>query len=169
VRFYSLGDTRERSGATRAANIERSEDHPIESEGERRAFTTDGLLQVFDADETLKGEQGEYGPPDVHIAVEVQWERSLTVADLSFNLPDELVERIAERAAAMIAERQGTASEDGWLRGAEKIAAYIDCPESRVYALNSAKRLPVEKDGSALIARRSDLDAWVRNGGGKRP
>jgi len=32
----------------------------------------------------------------------------------------------------------------------------------------SADRLPVERDGSALIARKSELDAWVRAGGGKR-
>jgi hypothetical protein len=55
------------------------------------------------------------------------------------------------------------------LRGAAKIAAYIDYPSSRVYALVSAGRIPVERDGSSLIARRSVLDRWVREGGGKRP
>jgi hypothetical protein len=87
----------------------------------------------------------------------------------SLNLPPEVVERIAERAAELVAERQGTAIEDGWLRGAGKIATYIDCPISRIYALVSAKRLPVERDGSALVARRSELDRWLRNGGARRP
>jgi excisionase family DNA binding protein len=84
-------------------------------------------------------------------------------------LEDEQVETIAQRAAELIAERQGAAGGEGWLRGAERIASYLDCPASRVYALVSAGRIPVERDGSSLIARRSELDAWVRAGGGKRP
>jgi hypothetical protein len=35
----------------------------------------------------------------------------------------------------------------------------------RVYALASAGRIPVHHDGSALIARRSELDDWLRSGG----
>lgn len=87
---------------------------------------------------------------------------------LALDLPDELVDQIAERVAAKLADRQ-PAGDDGWLRGADKIASYIDAPRSRVYALASADRLPVERDGSALIARRSDLDRWIRDGGGRRP
>jgi excisionase family DNA binding protein len=52
--------------------------------------------------------------------------------------------------------------------GADAIAAYIDLPRSRVYALVSAKRIPIHKDGSALIARKSDLDDWIVGRGGKR-
>lgn len=87
---------------------------------------------------------------------------------LALALPDELVEVIAQRAAEILTSRPG-ASEDGWLRGADRIAAYIDCPRSRVYALTSARRIPVHHDGSALIARRSELDRWLRDGGGLRP
>lgn len=89
-------------------------------------------------------------------------------APLAVALPDDLVEAIAERAAEILAHQQ-PAAEDGWLRGADRIAAYIDCPRSRVYALTSARRIPVHHDGSALIARRSELDRWVRDGGGLRP
>jgi hypothetical protein len=76
-----------------------------------------------------------------------------------------------DRLAAVIAERIGETrdSETGWLRGAEKIARYIDAPPSRVYALASAGRIPCERDGSSLIAHRGDLDAWLRAGGGRRP
>jgi predicted RNase H-like HicB family nuclease len=59
-------------------------------------------------------------------------------------------------------------AKDGWLRGADRIAAYIDAPRSRVYALASARRIPVHRDGSALIARRSELDRWLLQGGGLR-
>ena len=88
---------------------------------------------------------------------------------LSVNVADELVERIAERAAELLAQQTGKPAEDGWLRGADKIAAYIDSPRSRVYALASARRIPVHHDGSALIARRGELDQWLRSGGGRRP
>lgn len=87
---------------------------------------------------------------------------------LSFDIADEIVERIAERAAELLRQRQ-EGDVEGWLRGADKIASYIDSPRSRVYALVSARRIPVHHDGSALIARRSDLDAWLRAGGGRRP
>lgn len=87
---------------------------------------------------------------------------------LALALPDDLVEAIAERAAEIVAGRRAQPA-DGWLRGADRIAAYIDCPRSRVYALASARRIPVHHDGSALVARRSELDRWLRGGGGLRP
>jgi hypothetical protein len=80
--------------------------------------------------------------------------------------PDQ-VDVIAERVADMVAEQPSAA--DCWLRGAKRIAEYIDAPVSRVYSLTSAGRIPVEHDGSNLIARKSRLDAWVCAGGGKRP
>jgi excisionase family DNA binding protein len=87
----------------------------------------------------------------------------------SVNVADELVERIAQRAAELLTEQSSEPVEDTWLRGADKIAAYIDCPRSRVYALASAKRIPIYRDGSALIAKRSELDTWLQRGGGLRP
>jgi hypothetical protein len=87
---------------------------------------------------------------------------------ITFNIGDELVERIAVRAAELVVGQQDGSAGDGWLRGADKIAAYIDAPRSRVYGLASAQRIPVHHDGSALIARRSELDAWLLNGGGRR-
>ncbi len=88
---------------------------------------------------------------------------------VSLDLADEVVEQIAHRAAELLATRPDASGEDGWLRGAERIALYIDAPRSRVYALASARRIPVHHDGSALIARRSELDAWLLAGGGRRP
>jgi len=88
---------------------------------------------------------------------------------IAIDIGDELIEQIAERAAALIADQRNEAAGDGWLRGAHKIAAYIDAPRSRVYGLVSARRMPVHRDGSALIARRSELDAWLLNGGSRRP
>lgn len=94
---------------------------------------------------------------------------------MSMNIADVIISELSEEQLDVLAERlrprllTEPTENLGWLRGAEKIAAYIDCPRSRIYALASAGRIPVERDGSALIARRGDLDAWVRDGGGRRP
>lgn len=90
------------------------------------------------------------------------------MSGIALDLPDSVLDQLAERVAAKLGDRQPVAG-DGWLRGADKIAEYVDCPRSRVYALASAGRIPIHRDGSALIARRSELDAWVRDGGGRRP
>jgi excisionase family DNA binding protein len=65
---------------------------------------------------------------------------------LSIALPAELVELVAERAAANLA-----------------------CPTSRIYALVSARRIPHHRDGSRLLFRRAELDEWVARGGARRP
>jgi hypothetical protein len=93
---------------------------------------------------------------------------SRTMKGINLNVEDELIERTAERAAELIDRRQKATDDEGWLRGADKIAAYIDAPRSRVYGLVSASRIPVHHDGSALVARRSELDAWLHAGGGTR-
>jgi hypothetical protein len=87
------------------------------------------------------------------------------MTQLSVDFPDELIEQIAQRAAEIV----GRPEADGWLRGAPAIGAYIGAPASRVYALSSAGRIPTHHDGASLIARRSELDTWVLDGGGIRP
>lgn len=89
-----------------------------------------------------------------------------------------LVDGLDAAALVALAERlrpylgvPDTAADNGWLRGADAIASYIGAPRSRVYALASCKpaRIPVVRDGSALLAKRSELDEWIRDGGGRRP
>ncbi len=90
-------------------------------------------------------------------------------------LTEALLAELTDADLGVLAARLGpritaqTPTADGWLRGAERIAEYIDAPRSRVYALTSAGRLPVQRDGSTLIARKSELDEWIREGGGIRP
>ena len=108
-----------------------------------------------------EGEAHRIDGPNTDV-VRLPAELGLTDAHLDL-LTDLLADRVAERL--QLRQRD----DGGWLRTAERIAAYIDAPPSRVYALNSAGRIPIEHDGSTLIARKSDLDAWVRSGGGIRP
>jgi len=86
---------------------------------------------------------------------------------LSLALPPELVEVVAQRTAEIVAERLGQQPEP-WI-GVDQAAEHLACPKSRIYALVSAGRIPHEKDGSRLLFRRSDLDAWLEQGGATRP
>jgi excisionase family DNA binding protein len=80
-------------------------------------------------------------------------------------LDDDALDTLAERLAPRLAKPAQT---DGWLTVGEA-AEYLRCPKSRVYSLVSARRIPFVKDGSRTLFRRSELDSWLRAGGGKRP
>jgi hypothetical protein len=80
---------------------------------------------------------------------------SAVIDALLAELDDQALAVLADRLAPLLADRLvRTSADDGWLRGADEIAAYIGAPRSRVYALTSAGRIPVERDGSALVGRR---------------
>lgn len=93
------------------------------------------------------------------------------MSELALTLPDELVEAVALRVVAILEER-GIATQDRaneWLRGADEIAEAFAWPRSRVYDLSSRREAtgcPIVNDGARLTARRSELEAWLRNGGG---
>jgi excisionase family DNA binding protein len=86
---------------------------------------------------------------------------------LALDVPGEVVEQIAQRAAAIVVEHEAP-SASPWLTVGEA-AEYLRCPKSRVYSLVSARRIPFVKDGSRTLFSRGELDAWLHNGGGKRP
>jgi hypothetical protein len=72
---------------------------------------------------------------------------------LTLELPDELIDAIAQRVLERLADRgrQEHGRAEGWLRGARAIAEYVGAPRSRVYGLTSAGHIPVHRDGSALL------------------
>jgi excisionase family DNA binding protein len=80
-------------------------------------------------------------------------------------LDSDALDALAARLASRLAE---PVRPDGWLTVTEA-AEYLRCPKSRVYSLVSARRIPSMKDGSRTLLRRSELDSWLRAGGGKRP
>jgi excisionase family DNA binding protein len=84
---------------------------------------------------------------------------------ISIEIDEGLVERIAERAAALIAERPVA---PGYINVAGA-AEFLACPHSRIYALVSARRLPHHRDGSRLLFDRSELRDFVLAGGARRP
>jgi excisionase family DNA binding protein len=82
-------------------------------------------------------------------------------------VPAEFIEVVAERVAALLAERLEPHAE-GYMT-VDQAADFIACPRSRIYALASAGRIPVHRDGSRLLFRASELRAWIDAGGGVRP
>jgi excisionase family DNA binding protein len=84
-------------------------------------------------------------------------EQALTLA-----LPPELVEAIAERAAAMLAERAPAAEERSPWFTVEEAADYLRVSRQRVYDLKSSGRLPSGGDGKRPRFHRDMLDAYLR-------
>lgn len=89
------------------------------------------------------------------------------MAALSVEINEELLERIAERAAELLVGRQG--AEPARFLDVAGAAEFLACPKSRVYALVSAKRLPHHRDGSRLLFDPGELREYVRQGGARRP
>lgn len=85
---------------------------------------------------------------------------------IGLTLPPDVIEAIARRAADLVEQRD--ARPEGFLDVAGA-AEFLACPASRVYALTSAGRLPVHRDGTRLLFRAAELDEWVRAGGARRP
>lgn len=90
------------------------------------------------------------------------------MSDLTLALPDELLEQLAERVAALLAAQAPPAPE-AWLDvdGAARHLGYADNPQRgrrRIYDLTSAREtnaFPVHRDGSRLLFKATELDAWL--------
>ena len=78
---------------------------------------------------------------------------------LSIDLPDEILERIAHRAAELLAERQAPASSP-WV-DADGAAEYLATSRERIYDLVALEKLTPRRDGRRLLFRREDLDAYL--------
>jgi len=84
---------------------------------------------------------------------------------LALQLPDELLDEIAQRAAALLAE-QARAPEP-WVDvdGAARHLGYSDNVERgkrRIYDLVSRGELHPERDGKRLLFRPADLDRYLK-------
>jgi excisionase family DNA binding protein len=84
-------------------------------------------------------------------------------------LGDPELDALADALAPRLASRLGQSEHaERWL-SVEQAAEHLACPKSRIYALVSARRIPCRKDGSRVLFRASELDAWLDTGGGRRP
>ena len=80
----------------------------------------------------------------------------------ALEIPSELVELIARRAAELVAARP---SDDGWM-DARAAAEYLALPRSTLHKLTAAREIPFSQDGPGgkLYFKRSALDQWRRAG-----
>jgi excisionase family DNA binding protein len=84
------------------------------------------------------------------------------MSTLSVELPDDVLEQIAERAAAIVAKRQQPATTP-WL-STRAAAEYLCCTPDRVHDLVSLRKLVPRRDGRRLLFKRDDLDAYLEPG-----
>lgn len=98
-------------------------------------------------------------------------------AAVTLSMPDAVLDAIAQRVAAMLADEQHTPprAPDPWI-GVDEAARYLACKRSRVYSEVARAKdprhpnpIPHERDGQRLLFRRGDLDEWVRQGGHREP
>jgi excisionase family DNA binding protein len=87
---------------------------------------------------------------------------------LTVDISDELVEKVAQRAAELVGPLPVKDDPGGYLDVAGA-AEFLACKPSRIYALKSAGRIPYHKDGSRLLFDRAELRAYVEAGGATRP
>jgi hypothetical protein len=81
--------------------------------------------------------------------------------NLTLELPAEMVERIAHRAAELLAEGQEQGAEP-WLT-VEQAAAHLAISTSQLYTLTAQRHrngLPCTKEGARNYYRASELDLW---------
>ncbi len=87
---------------------------------------------------------------------------------IPLEITDELLDVLAERVAARLADRTPEDTQAGFL-DVPGAAQFLACPTSRIYSLVSAGRLPVHRDGSRLLFDPQELRTYVNQGGAKRP
>ena len=89
---------------------------------------------------------------------------------VAVDVPGEVVETIARRTLELMREEEQQEPADGWLDAAGA-ARYLGMPKTALHKLTAARAIPFEQEsaGCKLYFKRSDLDAWRRQGGGRTP
>lgn len=87
-------------------------------------------------------------------------------ARVVLELPENVIEAVAERAAALVLERIAPTSPEPELLTVPEAAEFLRAKPQRVYDLISAGQLERFKDGRRVLVRRADLVAHLlpRNG-----
>ena len=78
---------------------------------------------------------------------------------IAVSVPEEVVERVARRAAALLKEEMSETSER--FVGVSEAADHLGCRPHRIYDLVHQRAIPFYKEGSRLLFRCSELTAWV--------
>ena len=76
---------------------------------------------------------------------------------INLTVPDELVDEIAGRVLNILQARQAGSP----YMSVDEAADYMRCKPQRVYDLLSARRLTRMKDGSRVLVKRDEIDAYL--------
>jgi excisionase family DNA binding protein len=83
---------------------------------------------------------------------------------MSATVFDQLVEALAERVAARLAELQpaqaASCDPSPWMN-VESAAGYLDLPKQRLYKLTAEGAIPHYKQDARLLFHRGELDDWL--------
>jgi excisionase family DNA binding protein len=79
------------------------------------------------------------------------------MSSINLTVPDELVDEIAGRVLTIL-QAQNAASP---YMSVDEAADYMRCKPQRVYDLLSARRLTRLKDGSRVLVKRAEIDAYL--------
>jgi hypothetical protein len=80
------------------------------------------------------------------------------MSSVRLELPAELVEAIARRAAQLVLDQLGTRDSSPWLTR-RQAAAYLGLPVSR---LEKDRRIPCHRDRGRVLYHRAELDRHFR-------
>ena len=78
---------------------------------------------------------------------------------IAVSVPEEVVERVARRAAELLRGEARVAPER--FVGVKEAAEHLGCRPHRIYDLVHQRVIPFYKDGSRLLFRCSELTAWL--------
>jgi excisionase family DNA binding protein len=95
------------------------------------------------------------------------FETERAIGALTFQLPPEFVEQLIEVIMKKLETRLSAAAESAPsdLMTVAEAAAYIRAKPQRIYDLIGSRRLPRMKDGSRVLIKRGDLEAWISGKG----
>ena len=82
-------------------------------------------------------------------------------AGLTLSLEPETLETLVERVAELLLERTDGQRQTSPYWTVNEAADYLRCSRQRIYDLLSSGRLRRYKDGSRVLIRREELDAYV--------
>lgn len=83
------------------------------------------------------------------------------MSEISFRIPDDVVEAIAARAAELVLERGGSGSAPSPYMTVDEAAEFLRCRPQRIYDLRSSGRLRRVSDGGRALVLRSELELLV--------
>ena len=78
---------------------------------------------------------------------------------IAVSVPEEVVELVARRAAALLRDDVPVTPER--FVGVNEAAEHLGCRPHRIYDLVHQRVIPFYKEGSRLLFRCSELTAWV--------